>query len=228
MRKTAKRIALISAVVSFSVAGGTSILAQSTYVVTIQNLTRNQIITPPVVVIHNSSTSLFSIGEEASPELSALAEDGDPVPLLETLMTMPGVHDSAVGYGIIPPSQSTTATVTSSYRYRFLSVVGKLATTNDSFFAVGGVQIPLPPTLFFSPPRSKTVDAPAYDAGSEANSELCEFIPGPPCASHFVHDPAEAEGFIHIGNGIQGIGDINAAESDWRNPVVRVTITRVD
>ena len=228
MRKKTKRITLISAVVSFSVAGGTSILAQSTYVVTIQNLTRSQIITPPVVAMHNASTSLFSIGEEAGPELAALAEDGNPVPLLEALMTMPGVYDSAIGYGVIPPSQSITATVTSGYGYRFLSIVGKLATTNDSFFAVSGVQIPSPPNLFFSPPRSKTVDAPAYDAGSEANSELCEFIPGPPCASHFVHDPAEAEGFIYVSNGIQGIGDINAAESDWRNPVARVTITRVD
>ncbi len=228
MKETTKRIALISAAMLIGVAGGTPILAQSTYLVTIRNLTRNQIITPPVVVIHDASTSLFTIGEEASPELAALAEDGDPVPLLESLMTMPEVHDSAIGYGVIPPGHSTTATVTSVRGFRSLSVVGKLATTNDGFFAVSGVQIPLAPILFFSAPGSKTVHAPAYDAGSEANSELCEFVPGPPCASHFVHDPAEAEGFIHISNGIQGIGDINAAESDWRNPVARVTITRVD
>ena len=228
MKETTKRIALISAAILSGVAAGTPIRAQSTYLVTIRNLTRNQIITPPVVVIHNASASLFSIGEEASPELAALAEDGDPVPLLESLMTMPEVHDAVIGYGVIPPGHSTTATVTSVRGYRFLSVVGKLATTNDAFFAVSGVQIPLAPILFFSAPGSKTVHAPAYDAGSEANSELCEFVPGPPCASHFVHDPAEAEGFIHISNGIQGIGDINAAESDWRNPVARVTITRVD
>ena len=228
MKETPKRIAFVSAAMLLIVAGGTTILAQSTYLVTIRNLTRNQIITPPVVAIHKASTSLFSIGEEASPELAALAEDGDPVPLLETLMGTPGVHDSAVGYGLIPPSQSTTATVTSAPGYRSLSVVGKLATTNDAFFAVGGIQVPLPPTLFLSPPRSKTVDAPAYDAGSEANTELCEFVPGPPCSSHFVHDPAEAEGFIYISNGIQGIGDLNPAESDWRNPVARVTITRID
>lgn len=228
MQETTGRIALIGAVMSISVAGGTSLLAQARYEITIRNLTRNQILTPPVVAIHDSSTALFSIGEEASPELAALAEDGDPLPLLEELMTMPGVHDSAVGYGVIPPSQSTTATVTSASGYRYLSIVGKLATTNDAFFAVSAVQIPLPPILFFSPPRSKTVEAPAYDAGSETNSELCKFIPGPPCASHFVHDPSEAEGFIYVSNGIQGIGDINASESDWRNPVARVTITRID
>ena len=228
MRKTKKRIALLGTATLFIVAGDASSFAQSTYEVTIQNLTRNQIITPPVVVIHNASTSLFTIGEESSPELAVLAEDGDPMPLLEALMTMPGVHDSAVGYGIIPPSQSTTATVTSASGYGYFSVVAKLATTNDAFFAVSGVQIPLPPNLFFYPPRSKTVDAPAYDAGSETNSELCQFVPGPPCASHFVHDPVGAEGFIHISNGIQGIGDINAAASDWRNPVARVTITRID
>ena len=73
----------------------------------------------------------------------------------------------------------------------------------------------------------QNLESPAYDAGSEANSESCEFIPGPPCGNH-VHDPAEAEGFIHISNGIQGTGDVCASESDWRNPVARVTITRVD
>lgn len=228
MRETMKRIALTGAATLIGVAGGASLLAQTSYEVTIRNLTRNQIITPPVVVTHKSSVSLFSIGEESSPELAALAEDGNPVPLLETLMTLTGVYDSAIGYGVIPPGQSTTASVTSTYGYIYLSVVGKLATTNDAFFAVSGIQIPFPRSIFFPSPRSKTVTAPAYDAGSEANSELCEFIPGPPCASHFVHDPSEAEGFIYISNGIQGIGDINAAESDWRNPVARVTITRVD
>ena len=231
MKKTMKQMALGCLAVMFGLAS-TVALAQTTYEVTIHNLTRGQLITPPLVVVHDSSTSLFSVGQPASMELATLAEEGNPVPLMEAAMAMEGVHDVGVALGpgdppVIPPGQSASVMVESTHGYRHVSVVGMLATTNDSFFAVSGVQGPLPRSLFYVTTSSKTLNAPAYDAGSEANSESCDYIPGPPCGSH-VHDDAEAEGFIHISNGIQGVGDVSAADSDWRNPVARVTITRVD
>lgn len=218
--------------VSLALASGATGLAQDTFQVTIQNLTRGQLITPPLVVVHDGSTSLFSVGQPASAELATLAEEGNPTPLMEAAMGMEGVFDAAVAFGpgdppVIPPGQSASVMVEGTFKYRWLSVVGMLATTNDSFFAVSGVQLPARLALYFLGPRSMTLNAPAYDAGSEANSESCDYIPGPPCGNH-VHDPAEPEGFVHISNGIQGIGDINAAAGDWRNPVARVTITRVD
>ena len=107
------------------------------------------------------------------------------MPLMEAAMGMMGVYDADVALGpgdppVIPPGHSASVMVESGPGYRSISVVGMLATTNDSFFAVSGVQVPAPAFLFFSAPRSKTLNAPAYDAGSEANSESCEFIPGPP------------------------------------------------
>lgn len=221
-----QRRALVCGTVLLGLVASASGLAQTTYEITIQNLTRNQVITPPLVVVHDADTSLFSVGEPASPELATLAEEGNPMPLMELVETMAGVHDVAAGSGVILPSQSTTVMVESMRGYQHLSVVGMLATTNDSFFAVSGIEVPLPPRLYFPGPRTMTVMAPAYDAGSEANSESCEFVPGPPCGNH-VHDSAEAEGFVHISNGIHGIGDLNAADADWRNPVARVTITRL-
>ena len=75
------------------------------------------------------------------------------------------------------------------------------------------------------------VEAEAYDAGSERNSEDCAYIPGPPCEGAGVHDPAEAEGYVHIHAGIHGIGPdtelVYPAEHDWRNPVAKITIRRV-
>ena len=68
---------------------------------------------------------------------------------------------------------------------------------------------------------------PAWDAGTEANSEDCAFIPGPPCGMGGVHDPAPAEGFIHISSGITGKGGVAVDEYDWRNPVAKVSIQRV-
>ena len=232
MRSRMNSMSTVCIIVLLALASGATGLAQETYKVTVHNLTRGQLITPPLVVVHDSSTSLFSVGQPASAELATLAEEGNPVPLLEATMGMDGVFDTAVAFGpgdppVIPPGQSASVTVESTYGYRLLSVVGMLATTNDTFFAASGVQIPPRVTLFQPPPRSVTVNAPAYDAGSEANSESCEFIPGPPCGNH-AHDPAEAEGFIYISNGVRGTGDIDAVEGDWRNPVARVTITRVD
>ena len=219
-------------IVSLALASGATGLARDTYQVTVRNLTRGQLIAPPLVVVHDSSTSLFSVGQPASAELATLAEEGDPMPLMEAAMGMEGVFDTAVAFGhgdppVIPPGQSASVTVESTFRYRLLSVVGMLATTNDSFFAVSGVRVPSRVSLFHAPPRTMTVNAPAYDAGSEANSESCDFIPGPPCGNH-AHDPAEAEGFVYISNGVRGSGDIDDSEGDWRNPVARVTITRVD
>ena len=66
----------------------------------------------------------------------------------------------------------------------------------------------------------------AYDAGSEANTELCDFIPGPPCGNH-VKDSSEAEGYVFVHSGIHGIGDIDAAMYDWRGPVANVVINEV-
>ena len=224
-----RRIALICLMLLFSLGASTPALAQTTYEVTIQNLTQNQVITPPVVVSHSGAMSLFTVGQPVIPELATLAEEGNPGPLVGLLPTLDAVFDFAVGPGPIPPSQSMTLQVMSQPGFRRISAVGMLASTNDAFFAISGVQVPLPPTLFFFLPfeRSRTLNAPAYDAGSEADSELCAFIPGPPCGNN-VHDPADAEGFVHISNGIHGIGDLPADSYDWHNPVARVRITRMD
>jgi len=74
------------------------------------------------------------------------------------------------------------------------------------------------------------VEAPAYDAGSERNSEDCDYIPGPPCNNSPAHDPADAEGYVHIHAGIHGIGpdpSVDPAMHDWRNPVAKITIRRI-
>jgi hypothetical protein len=73
-----------------------------------------------------------------------------------------------------------------------------------------------------------TVTAEGYDAGTEANSEDCAFIPGPPCGN-FGHNPAAPEGYVHVHAGIHiGGGGLTPATHDWRNPVAQVEIRRID
>ncbi len=188
--------------------------------ITVTNLTRGQIFSPPIAVGHDRDFSLFKLGDEASPELAALAENGDTGPLVDQIE---GTYPYAVTDGPIPPgaTKSLKLEISKSSPLRLLSLAGMLVGTNDAFFAAHDVR--------FLGKKYITVEAPAYDAGSEQNSEKCWFIPGPPCnRSGNLHDPADPEGFVHIHAGIHGIRFIlNPADHDWKNPVAKITIRRI-
>ena len=191
------------------------------YEVTITNLTRGQIFSPPLVVTHPDGIALFEAGEPASDGLATLAEDGDSGPLSAALSGIPGVRVAAAG-GPVLPGGSITVEVGADSPRAVLSVAGMLVVTNDAFFAVDGA--PLPRS------RRDLVEesARAYDAGSEDNDERCAYIPGPPCGSAFQSSGVPGEGYVHVHAGIHGIGDLAPADHDWRNPVARVTVHRVD
>ncbi len=192
----------------------------TTYRVTITNLTRSQPITPPVVVTHSIGVHLFIPGRPAAEPLVPLAEEGDTTALVDVLQGAGGILDVAVADGPIPPGGSSTVEVSARGNKNFLSVVGMLATTNDAFFGLDGY-------FLNGPPFSRHVEAPAYDAGSEANTESCATIPGPPCNNPGVRDTDGAEGIVTLHNGIHGIGDLDPAQFDWRDPVVRIDILRL-
>jgi len=204
----------------FILASGTSFANQSqggrTYEVTITNLTRGQIFSPPIVISHNRSFNLFSLGAPASQEIYTLAEDGSPSPLVEHITELPSVFDYAVADGLLMPGGSVTLEVSTRRHFRYISVAGMLVTTNDAFFAIRDVRVPAW--------GMAKVDALVYDAGSEANSEDCSYIPGPPCGSDGARDTAGAEGYIHIHAGIHGIADLIPARDDWRNPAAVITV----
>lgn len=185
--------------------------------VTVTNATSGQIFSPPIVVVHDSSIQLFQVGQPASPELAGVAEDADAGPLLALLGTLPEVYDVNVGDGVILPGESRSVEVTVRGGSPVISVVGMLVTTNDAFYAATTT----PVASRFNPGR---VVANAYDAGSEANTESCEHIPGPPCGNGGVRVTEGAEGFVHVHGGIHGVGDLMPSTHDWRNPVAYVTV----
>lgn len=193
----------------------------NTYRVTITNLTEGQPVSPPVVVTHSIGVHLFVPGEPAPDPLVPLAEEGDPTELVALLEGIGGaVLDVAVGDGPLMPGESTTVEVQARGKTVFLSAVGMLGTTNDAFFGLDG---------FFlgGHPWDRHVLVPAYDAGSEENNELCEFVPGPPCGGIGNRATAEAEGFVTVHSGIHGIGDLAPEDLGWHNPVVRIDVTRL-
>ena len=69
---------------------------------------------------------------------------------------------------------------------------------------------------------------PTVPTGTEANNELCAYIPGPACDADSGNlEDGPGEGYIHINRGVHGVGDLTASVHDWRNPVAEVFVARL-
>ena len=215
-RSKKPRTWILGAVGLLSLLALPAMASAQTYDVTITNLTKGQIFSPPIVYSHRGSFDLFTPGEPAIPELAGLAEDAANEPLVALLSAEPKVADVTVGGGVVMPGESTTVRIRARGRARFVSALGMLVTTNDAFFA-GERRVP---------PFSSTVYATAWDAGSEANTQDCAHIPGPPCGNGGVRVEDGAEGFVYIHAGIQDRGSLSPEDHDWRNPVAKITIRK--
>ena len=189
--------------------------------VSITNLTRGQIMSPVFVARHDSgAASLYSLGESASEAMAKMAEDADASGLLEAWdpETNGNVAEAMVvklNDGPIMPGETVTISFDIDDGNKWMSFASMLVTTNDAFIGANA----------FDLSKSRTVYLNAYDSGTEANSEDCAYIPGPPCGK-MVHDSAESEGFVHVHAGIHGTGasDLDPATHDWRDPVARLTV----
>ncbi|MCB9396751.1 MAG: fasciclin domain-containing protein [Acidobacteria bacterium] len=197
-----------------------------TYKITVTNLTKGQIFSPPLVVAHSEAIALATPGTAASPGLVALAEDGDVNLLRSEIAGSSEVFDSVAFAGPILPGATQSVTITARNPFRRISVAGMLVVTNDSFFLA---ELKAPQATFLGKAGladDNLVYAFAYDAGSEANSERCSQIPAGPCNGAGVRNTDGAEGLITISNGIHGVGDLDPAKYDWRGPVALVRIER--
>ncbi len=190
------------------------------YEVTITNITGGQTFTPFIIITHKKGVKLFTPGEPARKELAQLAEGGDTGPLAERMMSNPKVGQVITTDGLLGPGETIRVKVPAERRFRHLSVAAMLLPTNDGFVALNSVHLPISTNDRMYLPV-------AYDAGSEINDELCENIPGGDDCSGAGYDEEDGEGYVHIHGGIHGIGDLHAADYDWRNPVARIIVKKV-
>ncbi len=223
----------------------------ATYEISITNLTNAPFLSEPVVAIHKGSFKLFELGQpNTSPGLEVVAETGSPTVLVDELKINNDVSEVRYLEGTAPngglfPGETVTGTFKASKKYSHFSVYSMIAPSNDAFIAVNSADIP-------RNKKGAVIFSPAYDAGTEANNELCDTsnptdvsnpdsipvppggmrdaicvftptIPAPPIAA--VGSPGEGKILIH--RGFQGIGDLNPAMFDWRNPTAKITIKRV-
>ena len=206
-------------VVSQLIAGAAS------FEVTITNLTRGQQLTPILVASHKAGVKLFDLGQPASPQLAILAEEGNVAPLADLLNSMPEVLDTADSGALLNPGASVTVSVKTQGSFDHISLASMLIPTNDGFIALSGVAGP-------RGPGAETFTSVAYDAGSERNDELCANIPGPffmECGGPGGGGAPVGgeEGYVHVHAGIHGIGNLNGAQRDWRNPAALIVVRRM-
>lgn len=193
--------------------------------ITVTNLTRGQQFTPILVASHKAGIRLFELGKPATPELQIVAEEGNVAPLTAALRSTSGVLDVTNSGALLEPGASVKIKIRTRGNFDHVSVAAMLIPTNDGFFAVNGVR-------GAHGREVRTLTSVAYDSGSERNDELCASIPGPffdECggAGGGGTPTGDEEGYVHVHAGIHGIGDLQAAQRDWRNPVARIAIRRV-
>lgn len=192
--------------------------------VTLENLTpatgpgASQPLSPPVITTHTPKFHIFQKHKYASSELAYIAEDAFNDPLVELLNSSPLAYDVVVGSsGPVFPGSAETFMVKAKFPFKKLSLVTMLVNTNDGFTGIDAANLPLFGTREYY--------LPAYDAGSEKNTELTSHIPGPCCGSPFVRVPSNK--IIKKHKGIKGKGDLDPGKYGWKGYVAKLTITRV-
>jgi hypothetical protein len=208
-----------------------------TYRVTITNLTQGQPLTPPVLLTHSNKTDIFTLGEEASAEIQAIAENGNSAPLETALAGDPYVHQVVVAAAPILPANDPGGTGipnSASFEIKafgianYLSFISMLICTNDGFTGLDTIRLPRWKT---------TILTVAYDARTEMNTEdFANMVP--PCQGLIgvmsddpgtgMTDPALAEeGIIIPHPGILGGVDLVQDVHGWTDPVAKIVIERV-
>ena len=141
------------------------------YMVRVTNLTNAQRFTPVLAATHTGGARLFRPGRAATPELRALAENGDTGPLTALLTGLPAaVRDVGSTSGLLTRGASVAFKISGGGGFDKLSLAAMLIPTNDAFV---GLETTLPESG-----EKKVVYAYACDAGTEQNDELCSSIPG--------------------------------------------------
>ncbi|MFT7669613.1 MAG: hypothetical protein ACI8X5_002318 [Planctomycetota bacterium] len=189
------------------------------YEITVTNVTRGQILGPIAAASHGPGYSLFELGQPSSAGLAHMAEEGDPSMLLGEMTMHSEVFSAQTNGAVTMPGGSATVTIVADSDRSYLSLGGMLVSTNDGFIALRNIP---------APTGTDTYLARVYDAGSEFNSEDCNYIPGPPCGAAGMHDPAMAEGYVRIHEGVHGVASLAAEEFDWRGEAVQVSIRRLN
>ncbi len=234
----AAMLLLLVGLMLLPVASTSAAPAFTTYRVRLFNLTSGQPFSPPVAATHEPSIRMFRVGHLASPELEAIAEDGNEIPMFN-LFTGDRRVTQAVDVGRpLTPIGKTVGTFTPWVAFdinarpgdRF-SLATMLICTNDGFLGLDAAELPA---------RGQVVYAlNGYDAGTEDNTEQSVDIVDPCSGLGPAPLPGDPDGNedaavntvppqrIRHHPGIQGNGELTPSLHGWTDPVAVVVIDRL-
>lgn len=219
--------AMSSVALSSESSAASSSAPMAGYEVTVTNLSAAQPMSPLIVLLHRDQGSLYAVGTPASVALEHLAEGGDNAALLAETQTNATVQAVVGGNGLILPGGSDTVTL-SGMETGCISFATMLVNTNDAFAGADCMDVS---TLM--PGESIHLNAIAFDAGTEANSEAAATIPGPAGGGEGFGAERDDRNFVTAHGGVVTHDDGLATSAlgymhRWDNPVVRVKIERVE
>ncbi len=200
-----------------------------TYEVTIENLTPGQILTPPIWATHTKRVDFVEVGQPAPYGVKEIAENGNLEPLDYAWSLARGVRDHGIAPdGPVTGGTSRTFEITAPRNAKRLTTISMVVCTNDGFTGLDSQELPR------RVGHPVTIDAKAYDAGTEKNTEaLADLVP--PCSGGETgtgnSNPDLAEGGVisaHAGI-TNGGGDpalLDPAVWGFEQPVAQYTITR--
>jgi len=196
------------------------------YDVTVTNLTNAQPLSPIAVILHREG-NLWTLGESASTALEEMSESGDN----SSLRTLALVMAQTSGDAPLVPGASETLSITiADVSDSQLSLATMLVNTNDAFTGLDARDL-----SNMEVGDTWSVNAAAYDAGTEANSEAAGTIPGPADGSDGSGFNAERDDVDFVGRhqGVVTSDDglstsVLNAEHTFDNPVLRLSVTRTE
>lgn len=201
-----------------------------TYEVTVLNATAGQPFSPLALIAHNNQYKAFTVGEAASTGLEYLAEGGSNSQILKAASKTGHVHTTLSGEGAVAPGASQTLTLNvekQDAKSAYLTVLTMLVNTNDAVVAARGVNL-----SDLAVNGSHRLNAIAYDAGTEANTETAATIPGPAGGGegfNAARDDRANQVTAHAGAVTSDDGLSTSALTQlhrWDNPTAVITVKR--
>ena len=139
------------------------------------NITNHQVLTPVAAVLYGAGYGAWEIGQKASHGLEVLAEGGDTTDFVQEAGENAAVTTSTVSSGPLLRGEKTVLNLTGKADQKsMLTIASMLANTNDAFSGVDAVD--LDEMLVGD---QLNLMGMVYDAGTEANRETKDTIPGP-------------------------------------------------
>lgn len=181
------------------------------YEVTVTNITNSmQGLSPVVLATHPASVHAWQMGQMASKGLEMVAEDGMNDTLANEWKAV-ATDVQATGAHLLP-MDSITVRIT-AHEGDVLSAASMLIQTNDGFTGLDSLGLR----------DGASIDAMAYDAGTEENTEARTDVPGPPFGGKSDAPDSNPHQPISMHPGIEGKADVTP-DFKWSGPVARFTV----